>query len=198
MRIRIENERLMTRSNPRIKNIVISPLYNLITQNTVYEPKMLQSNYKYSWGKVQDYFYRKRMKITPPMHYFCEYLDDDYVFFVGAGLSQRSYFLEDLYMAQLISGIYRDAILVVVDEDWRLVIPNDRLIEGMCNFILTPLMQMFQITWENIKLIDDILFPNAYTDIKLHQNLEKRYMLEPSKYYNHEITHQIIKRYLKK
>jgi len=198
MREYIINEKLMTRDNPRIKNIVISPLFNLMTKNTVFEAKMLQSSYKYSWGKVQNYFYRKRMKISLPMHYYCEYLDDDYVFFVGNGLSERSYFLQDLYMSQCINAYYKDAILIVVDEDYRLQIPSDRLIEGMCNYLISPLMQMFGMTRDNIKYIDQILLPGAAETMANHKELDKRYTLEKSKFYNHEILLNILKRFKKK
>ena len=80
MKSRIINDKLMTRIK-KPKNIIICPLHNLMVDKTYYEPKMLQSSYKLTWNKVQSYFYDQLQQDQIPMHFYSEYLEEDYVFF---------------------------------------------------------------------------------------------------------------------
>ena len=61
------------------KFVIVAPLFNLIPAGTVFPPSLLRSSYRYSWGEVQRFFYESLRALEPPMHYYSELLDDDYV-----------------------------------------------------------------------------------------------------------------------
>jgi hypothetical protein len=177
------NDKIMTRTQS-VRGIVISPLYNLMVKGTVYDPNLVQSSYKYSWEKVQRYFHKTLQASQPPMHYFAEFLNTDYVFFVGAGISQRSWYLGELSMLGAIPASRADDILVVVDGDFRLENPDKRLLEGLSHYILCPLMRLFKLTRQNVRFIDELFTPDAELRTAQTDRLMSRYALERSKYWD--------------
>ena len=193
----IINDKTYTRTrSPR--HIILCPLHNMIVHGTVYEPNMLQSSYKYTWGMVQEYFYKRLSMKQPPFHFYSEFLEDDYVFYVGTGISQSAGFLRILAGLNAIKYEYRDALLICLNEDFRLDPLETRLAEGICNFLIAPLQKQFGIDRNHVVFFDDILTNDADMIMMTNKDLQQRFMIEKSKYYDHNILQFVLKRYGKK
>lgn len=197
MRDVIKNDRLYLRvKDPR--HIIIVPAFNFTVKSTVYKYDIIRSSYKYSWGKFQEYFYERLQMLNPPMHYFVELIDDDYAFLTGIGITSRSLFISELIKAKAINSQYDNAIVVAINEDYRVDSPEKRLLQGVSNFIITPLMRQFKISKENVLFIDDILDPDALALVHNTKDDLRKFNLEKSKYWDHNQLQFIIKEFLKR
>lgn len=196
MKSQIKNEKVLSRTSAP-KNIIVAPLFSLLANGTVYPPNVVTSSYKYSWAIVQKYFEDRLNKETLPMHAYCEYLNDDYVVYFGAPLTFRSWFLEDLAKMKLIPYDYKNSILIVCQDDWRLEPIDKRMLRCVCHLAITPIMKIYNIPKEKVVHLDSILVPDAYDKAQENDDLLKRYNLEKSVYYDPVWFQVILKDYIK-
>lgn len=175
--IRLYNER-----KKNIKYIILTQMSNLIDNNFYIDPMVLQSTYKYTWGIYQNYFIQDLHKPALPTNYYVELLDKDYVIYKGLPDYSRSYFLKELVVNNIISIEYRDAILIGLDGDWNLEIPENRMYEHLCQKLLIPLMNTYHIDKNRIMILDNILnndWENKLYQSKLNYNINKHKYFDP-------------------
>jgi hypothetical protein len=196
MKNEIRNDRIMTRSGDP-KQIIIAPLFALMANGTVYHPNLVRASYKYSWPAVQDYFYYTLSKESPPMHVFSELLEQDFVYFLGASVTYRSWWLDELASMGALPSEYKNALLMVCQDDWREQTPDRRMLRGLCNFAISPMMKTFSIGREHVLHIDEVLVQDAFRVAQSQDRVERRFNLEPSRYYDPNWLQVILKDYPK-
>jgi hypothetical protein len=182
----------------RPRHIIFTTLHNLMVKGMYFPPAFLKGNYKYSFSTVEDYFYYTLQNKSLPFHFYVEFLEKDYAAFLGAPYTNSSWFIQKLVDNGCINYMYNDAFLVVVQEDWRLEIPERRLLEFLANFIFTPLMKEYKIRKEDVIFLDDIILPNTENKMIQNKSLLDRFMLEKSKYYDHNIMIMALNKYIKR
>jgi hypothetical protein len=98
----------------------------------------------FTWGRVQRFFSRSPLARhgQMPMHYYAEYLRDDYVAYVGCPLTNRSWFLQAAVAAGVLPVRFVDAVLVVLQENYGIETVEKRMWAVLSNSVLTPVMRM--------------------------------------------------------
>ena len=142
------------------RNIIIAQIASLAPLNSIFEPAIWGGgNSNYTWGKVQKFFNRSPLarKRQLPMHFYTEYLDDDYVTYVGCPISNRSWFLDRAVATGVLPIHYRDDILVVVQENYSIESMERRLWAHLAHNTLTPLMNTYGIPKERVLFFEKIV-----------------------------------------
>jgi len=165
----------------KTRHIIITQAINLIDFNFYIDPIVYKGTYKYTWGIWQKYLLKDLYKPALPMHYFEELLDKDYVVYKGLPDYHRSYFLKDLANYDIIESIYKDAILVVIGENFQIDIPEGRMYDHLVTKVILPLMNQYKIPKDNVKILDQCLSNNWKTNLELSP---LNYDLKLHKYYD--------------
>ena len=112
----------------------------------------------YTWKRVQEFYYRHpgSRKGQFPQHYYCEYLNDDYVVYVGCPLSNRSWFLQQAVAAGVLPVQYMDAIFIVLQENYGVEVTDKRLWRVLSHSTLTPLMRLFDIPRDRVLFFENL------------------------------------------
>jgi hypothetical protein len=92
---------------------------------------------------------------------------------------------------------YKNALLIVCQDDWRLETVDRRMLEGLCNFVISPLMKLFNIGHEHVLHLDTILTRNALEIAMSQDKIEKRFNVEETKYFDSNWLQVILKKYPK-
>ena len=180
----------------KTKHIIISHARNTFQKGSYILPDVLEGGtYRYTWGNWQKYYYEELRKERLACHYFIELLDKDYVVFNGLPKTRPSYFLQDLAKAGVIEWKYRDAILILIGEDFSVFPIEDRLNTHMCDKILTPLLYEHHLDYEAVSYIDDLLQPGWK---KLLKDNNLKYEIVLQKYYDSNNVFFKMKEYSKK
>jgi hypothetical protein len=90
------------------------------------------------------------------MHYYTEYLHDDYVVYVGCPVSNRSWFLQEAVAAGVLPIQYMDAILIVLQENYGVEVTEKRLWRILAHTTLTPLMRLFDIPRSRVLFFENL------------------------------------------
>ena len=141
----------------RTDYIILCQSSSLIKSNIYINPLVLQGNYKYTWGIFQDYWIRNINKYALPCHYFIELLNTDYVIYNGLPEFKPSYYIEDLVKNKIIEYKYKNSILIVMQEDFSIDIPERRMFDHMCDKVLSNLVKKYNLEWKRIKTLDECL-----------------------------------------
>lgn len=150
------------------RHIIIAQIENILPLQMVIDPDIWGGgNARYTWGQVQQFFsrYPKARHGQQPCHYYCEYLDKDYVTYVGCPLTNRSWFLQMAVALGILPIMYLDAVLIVLQENYGVEVTDKRLWRVLAHTTLTPLMRMFDIPrsqvvfFENIANVDAVMAP---------------------------------------
>ena len=168
----------------RIKTsyIIICHAVDLIKTNIYIDPIVKLGNYKYTWGIWQEYFLRNINKYALPCHYFMELLDKDYVIYNGLPDFKPSYFLEDLVKYGILEHQYSNSILIVIGENFNVDIPEQRLLDHLCDKLLSQLVRQYNLNdFSRIKILDECLALNWQNFLKM-SNVD--YDLQPMKYFD--------------
>ena len=141
------------------RHIVIAQVESIVPLHSVLDPSIWGGgNSEYTWKRLQQFYSRHPLarRGMVPSHYYCEYLEDDYVVYVGCPLSNRSWFLQAAVAAGVISVQYQDAILVVLQESYSVENVERRLWKVLANSTLTPLMRLFDVPKERVVFFENI------------------------------------------
>ena len=141
------------------RHIVIASLASLIPYEAVVDPSVWGvGNSEYTWGRVQKFFARlpAARRNQMPMHFYSEYLYDDYVSYVGCPLSNRSWFLQQAVAAGVLGIEYVDAILVVTQENWGVEAVEKRLWQLLAHNVVTPLMRLFDVPRNRVVFFENL------------------------------------------
>ena len=198
MRDTLKNDRQWMRDRKHPRHIILVPTHNMTTEDTLANPRMLQSTHRFSWGMFQEYMWDQLGLKSPLMHYYAEFLDDDYVFFVGIGQESNSPFLMHLATTGAISHDHKTAVCVAINADYRIDVPDKRMLKGLSNFVLAPLLWLYKMDRNNVLFIDDILLDNARDKAADNKDRRLRFKLENSKYWDHNQLMFQLKEYVKR
>ena len=146
------------------KHIIIAQMESLVPVQTTLNPSLWGGgNPQYTWKMVQQFYSRSPLarKGQQPMHYYSEYLNDDYVVYVGCPMTNKSWFLQQAVAAGVIPVQYMDAILIVVQENYGVEVTEKRLWRILAHSTLTPLMRLFDITRDRVVFFEKIANPEA-------------------------------------
>lgn len=174
--------------------IIITHARNLM-EKVYIDPSVIQSTNKYTWGIWQKYFIEDLKKPALPCHYFEEYLDRDYAVFKGIADFQPSYFIEDLVSAGVIEYKYLNSILIVIGDDFSVNTIENRLVEHLCDKVITPLLRTYELDFTRVKYIDDCLEESWEENLK-YSTLEYKYV--KAKYFDFQTIKSNIDKYKKK
>jgi hypothetical protein len=175
--------------------IILTHVRNTWKLNTVMEPRAKIGTYHFTWGLWQNYYNRIIGMRILPCHFFTELVDKDYVVYQGLNIIQQSYYLRELSDANIINYKYRDAILVVIGEDYSIDKIEDRMVEHLSDKLLTGLTSLFGMNQEtSIKYIDEILVSDW--QIKLRES-GLNYDITPAKYFNMDDLRFTMREYFK-
>lgn len=145
------------------QHIVIAQMNSITPVRTILDPSIWWgSSSVYTWGKVQEYFTRhpfaRRNQL--PMHFYSEYLYDDYVTYVGCPKTNKSWFLQQAAAAGVIPVQYQDAILIVTQENYTLSTVENRCWKVLAHSLLTPMMREDGISRERVVFFEQIVDRN--------------------------------------
>ena len=142
------------------RHIIIAQMESIVPLQTTLDPSIWGGgNSDYTWGRVQQFYARSPLarKGQMPMHYYAEYLDDDYVTYVGCPLSNKSWFLQSAVAAGVLPIQYMDAILVVLQESYTLENIDRRLWKLLAHTTLSPLMRLFDVSKERVLFFENLV-----------------------------------------
>lgn len=156
-------------------HVIITHMPNLLLKDFSYgNENLIRGSYKYSWGRTQNYLIRHAFRYGLPMHYYVELLDKDYVVFKGISEYKPSYYVNELVDLGIIQRKYRDAILVVIAEDFSLTTPDERMFSHLADKVLVHIKKTMGIPYNKIDYIDE-----CYTDSYLDHLDECRFKFKP-------------------
>ena len=166
------------------KSIILVPLHNFMVKNTVYSPRLVQASYRYDFDEIEDYFYRSLSMIYLPFHYFCGIVEDDYICTVGCPLSNKSCFINELCAVNAIQELHQNAIVIALQDDYRLEPVDRRMMAYLSNYVISPLMRIFSLSQERVFFFDELLLPDWQYRITQINNLKRRFDISTSKYFD--------------
>jgi hypothetical protein len=138
-------------------SIVISHVRNTWRKSTYVNPTIKEGSYHFTWGLWQNYYLKELGAKLLPCHYFAELVDKDYVIYRGCAECQQSWYMRELAEAKMIPYQYRDAILILVGEDFSLEIMEERLSDHLCDKVISDIMKGTFLDINRIFKLDDIL-----------------------------------------
>ena len=165
------------------KHIIIAQMESLIPIHAAgIDPSIWGGgNPQYTWKRVQEYYSRlpDARKGQMPMHYYAEYLDDDYVVYVGCPLSNRSWFLQAAVAAGVLPVQYLDAIFVVLQENYGVEVTEKRMWRILGHSTLTPLMRLFDIPRDRVLFFERLANEQAVNGPDWNYRFRKPVFLDP-------------------
>lgn len=169
---------------PVTNYILLIPSVNFIKKTLYIDPIVLKGNYKFTWQIWQEYFIHDMFLKEVPCHYFCELLDSDYVIYKGCPEHKHSTYLEDMVKYGVIKPEYKNSIVVMLQDNFKLDTVDRRMCEQLNSKCLSELMRRYRLDPTRIKIIDDVLTDDYETKL---QESGLGYEIVPSTYYNEDI-----------
>ena len=161
--------------------IIITHANNLIIDEHLVTGNMIRGSYNFTWGDWQEYLIDWGHKKKLPIHYFVEFLDKDYVVFKGLQDSKPSYFISEQVENLIINRRYRNAILIVIGENYNVDIPEERMYQHLSDKVLIPLMQTYSLDWSRVMYYDECLNDSFLEDTDRNPS---RFKYIPMKFFN--------------
>lgn len=141
------------------KHIIIACMESVTPLQTTLDPNIWGGGTSgYTWGTVQKFFARSPLarKGQMPMHFYTEYLSEDYVTYVACPITNRSWFLQLAVATGVLPVMYNDAILVVLQENYAVENVERRLWEILSHTVLTPLMRDYGVRKEQVLFFEQL------------------------------------------
>lgn len=156
------------RARKKTEYIILTQAKNFFVQGTVVPEFIKNGTMKITSRIWEEYFYKL---INPaliargsedhglPYHYFAELIGDDYMMVLGNPDFTYSYFIKHLVEARIIPAKYLNSIVIAMNENLSLDIPEKRFLTLMAHRIISPLLMKkeYNITPEKVVYIDDII-----------------------------------------
>jgi hypothetical protein len=122
-----------------------------------------------------------------PFHYLVEHIDNDWDCLLGAPLSMKSWWLENVIANSYISPLYRDAIVVCVHDDWGVDIPSPRSFKAMASKIIAPTLTLNRLNFrDSVVLFHEEFDYDSYNQdlFQDETKLKYRFRVDPVKYFD--------------
>ena len=157
--------------------VIICHIRDLWKRDTFVLPSAKIGNYHYTYDIWQEYFLKEISQKLLPFHFFAELLNKDYVIYNGLNFSQQSWYLRELSENGIIPYAARDAVLIVIGEDFSVNPFVDRLSDHLCDKILSWLTRDYNVQYNRILKLDEILikdWKNALKVSKLNYDITEQ------------------------
>jgi hypothetical protein len=163
------------------KHIIITQVSNFSLRTNPLTPELEGYVPYYAYRRVFNYFRENQELHQVPFHFYVNEIQNDWEVFNAAPLNYRSPWLGSLIDNFYIDSFYQDAIVIAIQDDFSLRIPDERMYSVLASRVIAPLLQTLRmgtyidcVHWlEDIfdykrysqKLIDDYLnydYPYKY------------------------------------
>lgn len=179
---------------PKTEYIILCQSINLINTKRYIDPSLLRTNYKFTWGMWQEYFIHDLMLFDVPCHYFVELLDRDYVIYKGLADQKKSSYIDELVANEVLHHDFRNSILIVLQDNLSIDIPDRRMYDQLCNKLLSQLYRTYHLNFSRVRMLDECLTPDWKE--KLQQS-PLNYEIKEAKYYDRNIFELSYNKYYK-
>lgn len=169
------------------KFIIFTSITNLVHNDIYFEPNMKHKNTYYSFGKIKNYFHNRVGNLQLPFHYYVDKIGNDWDVFNGAPVTYRSHWVQNLINNYYISPAYRNAIVVAVQDNYAIDIPENRCFEIMASKIIEPFLKANKANFrESVHWFDEIFDYDMYErDKEVYlSNMRYRINVEKSRYFD--------------
>ena len=192
----------LTRVNKRNKTkfILITTISNL--SETI---RPMTSDIKgytgyYVFDKINNYFKEKLEYKEMPMHYHVSQLKNNWIPMVSAPLDMRSEFLKHSVEYEYLPFWFRDAVLITVQDDFKLRIPDDEMYKVISSRILSPVIGMNKSgnLLDSVFWLDEVFnFDKYNSDKELYNlNFDYKYDIKPMLYFDRVLFNLAARKYL--
>ena len=127
------------------KGIVIAAMNSIMPKGYNLDPRIYAGggNPLLTFNKVRDFFvqYPGARHRQLPMHWYTEYLDDDYVTFVGLPFTNSSWWLQEMVRLGALPPVHADAFLIVTQENYSIETMEKRFWEHLAHHLVAPLLR---------------------------------------------------------
>ena len=161
--------------------IILCHSINLIKKDLRINPIVRRGTYKLTWDIWQEYFMHTQQLLDVPCHFYTELLNEDYVIFTGLPIQKKSSYLEELANNGIIQPQFKNAVLVMIGENFEYDLPEERMFEHISNRIISPVSYQYKIPLERVVLFDDCLTTNWKENL---ENSNLNYEITLNKYFN--------------
>lgn len=182
------------RKRKKTEFIILTQIRNLIEKGFPVEPLMYHRNNYLTFPYFEYYWMKNLKKDTIPCHYYVDPIGKDCYIFKGLCEFQPSCFLEDLVSASVIKYEYKNAILIVLADDYTKNNVDDRMSEQLSQKLLSDLMYRYDIPENKVLYIDDCL-TDSWKDMLLSSTLTYQYEL--GSFYDHQFILKNIRKFKK-
>lgn len=154
----IKNYQILPNKQFRLstENIILIPVADMLKINHVYPADWENANNTFDYEDMQYYFLHDLSYKKMPMHFFCEYVRNDYQILAAEPISSPSYFLEELASKMIIPTRFKNSIVIAFQDNYEIDIPDKRM-EFILSKYIAGLMRSFKINSNNIFLFNEIL-----------------------------------------
>ena len=169
------------------EKIIFCHLTNVINRDFYFEPDLLDKTNYYSFMKIKNYFFERMNLEQLPFHYYVNKINGEWEIFTAAPLNYKSPYLQDLINLGYLPSEYKNATLIVIQDNFELNIPEIRLFKTLGQKIIEPHMFLNKRNFNNsIFWFDDIVyFDNIDKDEQLYQlQSPNRYRIKKMKYFD--------------
>ena len=141
------------------RHIIIAQVESVVPVGAVVDPDIWGGGSSdFTWGRVQKFFARSPLARhgQMPMHFYAEFLEEDYVTYVGCPLTNTSWFLQAAVAARVLPVQYMDAVLIVLQENYGIEAVEQRLWRLLSHSLITPLMRMLEMPRSRVVFFETI------------------------------------------
>jgi len=159
--------------------IILAHVSNFPLRSHFIEPDLRNKTSYYCFDEIEFYF-RERVKIKHlPFHFYTSMIKKDWQLFTSAPLNYRSPVVSLAAENYYIEDKYRDAILVCVQDNYALTIPDDRMYQMLAANLIAPLLKEFKVNFrDSVFWWDEIFDWDRYEQDKINNPLNMVYPFE--------------------
>ena len=144
--------------------IILVHMPNFEIKDHLLPEEMKRSKNKYTWNSWQKYFIKWGNDRKLPVHYFEEMVDHDWAIMKGLEDTKPSYYWDELVAQGVVESKYRNAVVIMLGEDYNLRNIELRCIEHLSSKVLVPLVKRFKLSWDKIMYFDECLTEGFVND----------------------------------
>lgn len=154
-------------TNKRDPGWIMIPISDMMRLSHPFRfPALLKRNDSYTWSAFDDYFRSDLYKRDVPMHYGIEKVGQEWDIHVGTPLCNRSWYLEELILAGLISQEYANCKVVAIMDNLYENIPEERMYRALWHKLFSPWLRTSHLDYRYIHFIDELVDWDLFNSLK--------------------------------
>lgn len=197
--------RMFPLTNPEKKRgkgsfIILSHISNFSLRLDPMKPDMKGFLPYYVTNKHREYFSTRKERQPLPFHYHLNMINNDWERMVTAPLDARSDLIEKAIAKGYIDPFYKEAIVIAIQDDYSIRVPDTRTFEVLGADIVSPMMNVLKLGRFNNKVVwlDEIFNLDRYNadrESDPHSD-EYPYEFRPMRYFNRVNFNLEVRRFL--